>query len=1744
MKIGQQRSALATGPSGPAWPVGRSRRRRAGVAAAAVLALAGAAVVQHIAVPERAEAAETGTVVHWFQTSQAGDRLTAKPDLTFTADLSGAVPTIEVDPRVQHQAIDGFGATFNEVGYELLSTLPQATQDALMESIFNPTTGSGFSLARVPMGTNDFAFLPDYTLDDVPAGSTDFDLSSFSIARDQQRLIPFIEAAKDAGGEFGLYASPWTAPPWMKTNQDYFNGGCVIPPTAALTDPDNCNGSTAFDPRYYETYAEYFVRYVQALAAVGVTVDWIVPQNEPGYAAKFGSTTWNAAQMSAFIGDYLGPRFTQDGVAARIRGFQWNRDQYQFPSAMLGDADVREYLTGINWHNYECLGHCQPDNVLLLDDLHPGYSSWMGEYTSIDGPHTDYLDGEMWGHTIMTDLGIGEGGWVYWNLFLDEDGGPYAKNPDGTDRSGTQDPLVIIDDGTTASPENPPVVTYLSKFYYLSHFSKWVRPGAHRIGASGGPTVEPGAGAPLEFQAFKNADGSEVLVVMNTADTATPITVAEEGASFAATLDAHSISTFVWDAPVNSVYERAGASTPWTAVSSDRYQAETGFSGGTVSSTSAAIVGTADDPLYQTERYGDFTYSTSLPPGRYQVTLKLSENYWDSPGQRVFDVTAEGATVLDDVDIRAEAGAKHVPYDTSFTVTVTDGTLNLGFQSVVDNAKVGALSVVPLRATGEPFESTVTAGVPSGFSLAGTTLPGLVLAQDYNRGGEGVAYHVANPGNGTSSYRADAVNLETCSNDDHCGGNGQNIGWISAGDYFQYTRDVTVSGNYDVIVRTAGTAAGQIELRMDGRLIGSATVPSSGGWQDWQDVPLYGIPLPAGTHTFTLTAVSGGFNVHYLDFRKVHLLTQSTLIPAEAYAGGGEGSGYHDTTAGDEAAPGGRGFLRDEDVDLENSKEYRYDVGFTAAGEWLRYDVYTPDAGSYDVRLRYASNTSGARFAVAVDDPAARGAWVSLPSTGGWQTWADSAVTTVALPAGTHAIYVSTDSGGFNFSRVGVTTAGYRLYRDATQPVPARVEDLLGRMTLDEKLGQMTQAERNAIDSPSAIATYRLGSLLSGGGSVPTPNTPTAWADMIDGFQNQALSTPLGIPIFYGVDAVHGHNNVVGATIFPHNIGLGAANDPELTEQIGRATAEELAGTGVTWNFAPCAAVARNDRWGRTQEAFGETPERPTVLATAVIDGLQGPTIGGVASVMSTVKHYIGDGGTTGGVDQGDTQISEAELRAVHLPPFQAAVDANVGSVMISYSSWNGVKSHASKYLVTTLLKNELGFDGIVVSDWAAIDKIDGEGGFTDDEVRMGINAGIDVVMVPGEYEDFIASLRRNVSIGAISMARIDDAVRRILTKKFEYGLFEHPFADRSLTASVGSAEHRDIARSAVQQSQVLLTNRNGILPLPTTADRVFVAGKSADNIGYQSGGWTISWQGGSGPITPGTTILEGIEAAVSPQTTVTYSEDGTGIDGSYNVAIAVIGETPYAETFGDRPGEMGLDAADRATLARLQASGVPVVVVLVSGRPLDVADQVDGWDALVAAWLPGTEGDGVADVLFGEVSPSGTLPVTWPLSADQQPINVGDGKPSLFAYGTSVQVGGVQSAFDPVGAVYFDGQSGTGVEVCTDIGCGQNVARTTAGDLLWYDGIDFGSTAPAEVSVRVASGSAVTGTIDVRLDGPTGPLVAQVPTSSTGGWQQWATVTAQMLAPVTGVHSVHLVFSSASSEDLTNLTWFRFDGS
>ena len=574
------------------------------------------------------------------------------------------------------------------------------------------------------------------------------------------------------------------------------------------------------------------------------------------------------------------------------------------------------------------------------------------------------------------------------------------------------------------------------------------------------------------------------------------------------------------------------------------------------------------------------------------------------------------------------------------------------------------------------------------------------------------------------------------------------------------------------------------------------------------------------------------------------------------------------------------------------------------------------------------------------------------------------------------------------------------IYREPSAPVADRVADLLERMTIEEKLGQMMQIDRRYLRDEAHLATFHLGSLLSGGGSAPEPNDAKTWADMVDRYQRVALSTRLGIPLLYGTDAVHGHNNLYGATIFPHNIGLGAANDPELVRQIGEATAVEIRATGPRWTFAPCLAVARNERWGRTYESPGEHPALALTMAR-LVTALQGETIT-QASVLATAKHYLGDGGTTGGADQGDTELPEEELRAIHLAPFVDAVAAGVGSIMVSHSSWNGSRSHGNAYLLNDLLKGELGFDGFVVSDWAGINALDGEAGSSASDVATAVGAGIDMIMVPEHYEEMLALLMQVVASGAIPEERVDDAVVRILRKKFELGLFENPFADRALAREINSAAHRALARRAVRSSLVLLKNEQSLLPLAKDGLKIFVAGKNADNVGHQCGGWTLTWQGGSGRTVPGTSILDGIREVVGSACTVDFAADGVGAD-RHDVAIVVIGEEPYAEFRGDRPAPdtLCLDDDDLRVVERVAASCVPTVVVLVSGRPLVITGQLAHWNALVVAWLPGTEGGGVADVLFGEATPTGKLPHSWPRSAEQVPINIGDADyDPLFPYG------------------------------------------------------------------------------------------------------------------------------------------------
>jgi beta-glucosidase len=566
-----------------------------------------------------------------------------------------------------------------------------------------------------------------------------------------------------------------------------------------------------------------------------------------------------------------------------------------------------------------------------------------------------------------------------------------------------------------------------------------------------------------------------------------------------------------------------------------------------------------------------------------------------------------------------------------------------------------------------------------------------------------------------------------------------------------------------------------------------------------------------------------------------------------------------------------------------------------------------------------------------------------------------------------------------------------------------RADALLSRMTLEEKIGQMTQVDMNALKDKGDIQKYGFGSMLSGGDSDPPDITPKGWLKACEEYQSWALKTRLQIPLIYGIDAVHGHNNVNGAVIFPHDIGLGAAHNPALVEQAAYVTAQEVAGTGMHWAFAPCLAVAQNICWGRTYESFGEDPKLASDLGAAAVRGFQRKLPQG-NFVIASAKHFLADGGTQGGVDQGNAVFDEATLRRVHLAPYAAAVKAGVCAVMVSYSSWNGQKMHGNTHLLTDVLKGELGFRGFLVSDWAAIDQLSSD---YKSAIEQSVNAGLDMAMIPNgpgqknNYVEYITFLKQLATEGKIPQSRIDDAVRRILWVKCRMGVFEHPYADPKLTEAVGSTGHRMVARDCVRQSLVLLKNENQALPLSKKIKNLAVVGKAADDLGIQCGGWTITWQGKTGEVTTGgTTILTAVRHAVSPDTKVSFSPDGNNLQGA-DAILVVVGELPYAEMKGDRK-DLRLAAADVALVERAKQAGAPVITVLLSGRPLVLGTALDASQALVAAWLPGTEGQGVADVLFGDYKPTGKLPRFWPRTNEQATAGVGTagvGEP-LFPYG------------------------------------------------------------------------------------------------------------------------------------------------
>ena len=573
-------------------------------------------------------------------------------------------------------------------------------------------------------------------------------------------------------------------------------------------------------------------------------------------------------------------------------------------------------------------------------------------------------------------------------------------------------------------------------------------------------------------------------------------------------------------------------------------------------------------------------------------------------------------------------------------------------------------------------------------------------------------------------------------------------------------------------------------------------------------------------------------------------------------------------------------------------------------------------------------------------------------------------------------------------------------YLDDALPVEERVNDLLRYMTLEEKIGQMTLVEKNSLPNTADVATYHIGAVLSGAGGNPDDNTPQGWKVMVAEFTDSARRTRLGIPLLYGSDANHGFGNVPGATIFPHSIGLGAANDSALVERVARATADESAAMGIRWSFSPMLELPEDIRWGRVYEAFSDDADRVGTLGAAYVHGLQdSPAHAEDIDVLATAKHYVGLGSLVWGtavnkeysIDQGVVPSNEKALQNEYLPPYKEAIEAGAMSVMAAIGVWDGVQIPASRYLLTDVLKDQLGFQGFVVSDWYGIYNISPDTYYA---TVAAVNAGVDMAMLPFDYEKFARDMENAILVGDISQARVDDAVRRILRAKFAMGLFDDEVYTPPAIEGVGSANHRALAREAVRDSLVLLRNQGGILPLSPTTNHIRVAGSAADNVGMQSGGWTVEWQGIDGNWLPGaTSILSGIRSAVSEETTLEYDLLGNFSGAEIaDVGIAIVGEKPYSEGVGDNA-LPSLSADDLAAIEGLKRTSKKVVVILISGRPLIVTDEVSTWNAIVAAWLPGSEGAGVADVLFGTFPFTGTLPLVWPRS-------VGGNTSALFPRG------------------------------------------------------------------------------------------------------------------------------------------------
>ena len=651
--------------------------------------------------------------------------------------------------------------------------------------------------------------------------------------------------------------------------------------------------------------------------------------------------------------------------------------------------------------------------------------------------------------------------------------------------------------------------------------------------------------------------------------------------------------------------------------------------------------------------------------------------------------------------------------------------------------------------------------------------------------------------------------------------------------------------------------------------------------------------------------------------------------------------------------------------------------------------------------------------------------------------WLGSAA--IAASAGLLAAPATVDARAHHAHRApAASTSGPRvhpkLWPSAKSPIgldpkmESRITGMLDRMSVEEKVGQVIQPEFKSI-TPAEVRQYHIGSIENGGGSVPGGNKHSSvqdWLNLIEPYYDASVQPVDGqkvvIPLIWASDAVHGHNNVFGATLFPHNIGLGAAHDPALIEQIGGATAAEVRATGMDWSFAPTIAVARDDRWGRTFESYSEDPRIVSEYAAAMVHGLEGKgaTFLDKDHVISTAKHFLGDGSTDGGRDQGDSLASEQDLIRLHAQGYKAAIDAGTQSIMASYNSWHGIKMHANKALLTDVLKGRMGFDGFIMGDWLAHAQIPG---CSNGDCPTAFNAGLDIYNAPQDWKQLYANTVREVKAGTIPMARLDDAVRRILRVKLRAGVFDEPAPkDRPNTLGpLGTPAHRAIARRAVAESLVLLKNNGSVLPIKPGAN-ILIAGDGADNVAMQAGGWTLSWQGAdNGPNDfPGaTSIYAGLKSQVEAAGGhATLSPDGSFAQ-KPDVAIVVFGETPYAEFQGDQT-DVALhhdNTESLALLQKLKAQGIPVVAVLLSGRPLYVNPQINAADAFVAAWLPGSEGEGVADVLLARPDGApqrdftGKLGFSWPKRPDQTPLNVGDkAYDPQFAYGFGLTYGAPQN--------------------------------------------------------------------------------------------------------------------------------------